>query len=289
MRARLQLTPDPPFFDVCTCTFLGQPKVDLSCTPLIKHGPDVMDIPLLSSFIQKSVDAAMSTYVAPKSITVNIKDMLLGDDFKKDTDAHGVVVIRIKRAYGFAEGDTNLGKLRSGASDSYVSVGWAKFGKRIWSTRVIENDMKPIWDEYAYIPITSQHTNVDERLRIKLWDSDRFTADGDLGCFDIDLKTLMHDQTFQNRMSDQVNNFKQHDKSNSMPGELEWAAGYFSKLDVSHRQLQLQELDRDINNSQDLERKMGQHSEDKLRELDRSNEKELEDQKKDDMKVTASN
>lgn len=30
MRVRLQLTPDPPFFSLCTLTFLGQPRADLS-------------------------------------------------------------------------------------------------------------------------------------------------------------------------------------------------------------------------------------------------------------------
>ena len=289
MRARLQLTPDPPFFDVCTCTLLGQPKIDLSCTPLVKHGLNIMDIPLLSKFIQSSVDAAMASYVAPKSITLNLKDMLMGEDFKKDTDAYGVIVIRIKKAYGFAEGNTRFGKLKSGSSDSYVSVGWAKFGKRVWSTRVIESEMKPIWEEFAYVLVTSKHTDIDERLRIELWDSDRFTADTSLGCFDIDLGKLTHNQAFKNKMSDQVNGFRQLGKSGGMPGQLEWAAGYFPKLDISEYQLQLQNMDHDINCTGDLVSKVEQQSEDKLRELNRSNERELEDQKKEDMRVGNSN
>ena len=285
MRARLQLIPDPPFFDVCTFTFLGQPKVDLSCTPLVKHGLDIMDVPLLSRFIQSSVDAAMSKYVAPKSISVNVKDMLVGDDFKRDTEAYGVVVVRIKRAYDFAEGDTSLGALRSGSSDSYVSVGWAKFGKRVWSTRVIESEMKPIWDEYAYIAITSQHINIDERLRIQLWDSDRFTADGELGRFDIELENLMNNSTFKNKMSDQVNGFRQLGKSGSMPGQLEWVAGYFPKHDLTEDHLRRQNADREINCTSDLEEKVEQQSKDKLRELNRDNKRELKEQKMEDMKV----
>ena len=287
MRARLQLTPDPPFFDVCTFTFLGQPKVDLSCTPFVKHGLDVMDIPLLSRFIQSSVDAAMSKYVAPKSISVNVKDMLVGDDFKRDTEAFGVVVVRVKRAYNFAEGDTSLGTLRSGSSDSYVSVGWAKFGKRVWSTRVIEREMKPIWDEYAYVLITSQHINIDERLRIQLWDSDRFTADNDLGRLEIDLEKLMNDSTFESKMSDQVNGFRQLGKSGNMPGQLEWAAGYFPKHDLSEEHLRRQDVDREINCTKDLEFKVEQQSKDKLRELNRDNKRELKEQQKEDMKVSA--
>ncbi|KAK5276691.1 hypothetical protein LTR16_010815, partial [Cryomyces antarcticus] len=59
IRLRLQLTPDPPFFALCTLTFLGQPKVDLSCVPLVKRGLNIMDLPLISNFVQSAVDAAM--------------------------------------------------------------------------------------------------------------------------------------------------------------------------------------------------------------------------------------
>ena len=44
-----------------------------------------MDVPLISKFVQSSMDAALAEYVAPKSLTLNLKDMMMGDDFKKDT------------------------------------------------------------------------------------------------------------------------------------------------------------------------------------------------------------
>lgn len=55
MRLRMQLTPDPPFFSLCTLTFLGQPKVDMSCVPLSKKGLNIMDLPLISNFVQSAV------------------------------------------------------------------------------------------------------------------------------------------------------------------------------------------------------------------------------------------
>jgi hypothetical protein len=55
MRLRLQLCPDPPFFSLCTLTFLGQPKVDMSCIPLTKRGLNIMDLPLISNFVQSAV------------------------------------------------------------------------------------------------------------------------------------------------------------------------------------------------------------------------------------------
>lgn len=114
MRLRLQLTPDPPFFSLCTLTFLGQPKVDMSCVPFTKRGLNIMDLPLISNFVQSAVDAAMAEYVAPKSLTLDLKDMLMGDDFKKDTSARGVLVVKVKRAFDFKEGDPGLGFLKEG-------------------------------------------------------------------------------------------------------------------------------------------------------------------------------
>ena len=118
---RLQLTPEPPFFSLATITLLGQPKADLSCVPLTKHGLNIMDVPLISSFVQSSIDAALAEYVALKSLTLDLKGMLVGDDFKKDTTARGVVIVRIKKARDFKEGDGSLGPLKKGSSDPYVT------------------------------------------------------------------------------------------------------------------------------------------------------------------------
>ncbi|KAK3104269.1 hypothetical protein LTR53_018569, partial [Teratosphaeriaceae sp. CCFEE 6253] len=175
MRLRLQLAPDPPFFALCTLTLLGQPKVDISCVPLAKHGLNIMDLPLVSKFVQTSVDAAMAEYVAPKSLTLDLKDMLAGEDFKKDTSARGVLVARIKRGYNFKTGDAGIPLISQAGADPYVSVGWAKFGKPMWSSRILEKEMEPCWEEQAFLLVTPEELNVDERLRIQLWDSDRFT------------------------------------------------------------------------------------------------------------------
>lgn len=102
MRLRLQLTPDPPFFSLCTLTFLGQPKVDLSCVPVSKHNLNVMDVPLISGFVQSAIDAALAEYVAPKSLTLDLKNMLVGEDFKmvgdQDTANNGSRGIRAQVA-----------------------------------------------------------------------------------------------------------------------------------------------------------------------------------------------
>lgn len=284
MRARLQLTPDPPFFSLCTITFLGQPKVDLSCVPLVKTGVNLMDLPVISRFVQSSIDAAMAEYVAPKSLTLDLKDMLMGDDFKKDTLARGVLVVRIKKAFGFKEGDVSLARWKHGSSDGYVTVGWAKFGKPMWSTRVIAADMDPHWDETAFVLVTPQELNVDENLRVQLWDSDRTTADDDLGRIEVPLKEIMRDKKSNGMMWDREDGFRALKKNESMPGKLDWSVGYYSKLRVTEDQIKEQTVYEGVNTFDDLKHKVDEDCERKLREAKKDETAEIDQQKAQEMK-----
>ncbi|OJD32724.1 meiotically up-regulated protein [Diplodia corticola] len=283
MRLRLQLCPDPPFFSLCTLTFLGQPKVSVSCIPLTQRGLNIMDLPLISNFVQSSIDAAMAEYVAPKSLTLDLKDMLMGDDFKKDTAARGVIMVRIIRAFDFKEGDAGF-LWKKGSTDGYVSVGWAKFSKPLWSTRIIQSEMEPVWDETAFVLVTADELNVDERLRIQLWDSDRTTADDDLGRIEVDIKQLMRSPESRGKMMDRVDGFKALTAGESMPGRLEWSVGYFPKVRVLDSQLAQQQADPEINSVDQLKQIADEESERKLRESKKDESAELEQQKAQDFK-----
>ena len=285
MRVRLQLCPDPPFFSICTMSFLGQPKVSLSCVPLIKKGPNLMDVPLISSFVQSSMDAALAQYVAPKSLTLDLKDMMMGDDFKKDTVAQGVIIVRVKHAYDFKEGDGGLGPLKEGSADPYVSVGWAKFGKPVWSTRVLQKNMKPSWDEMCFVNVTPNELNVDERLRLQLWDSDRLSADDDLGRIELDLKDLMKSDETNGRMHDREDGFKAMKAGEGMPGKLSWSVGYFSKTRITEDQLTAQDEDPDVKTMDQLKKKVYAEAERKLREASKDHQHEVEQQKQEDFKT----
>lgn len=289
MRLRLQLCPDPPFFSLCTLTLLGQPKADISCVPLVKKGLNLMDLPLISSFVQSAIDAALAEYVAPKSLTLDLKDMLVGDDFKRDTATHGVLVVRIKEGKGFKEGD--LGNpIRDGSTDGYVTVGWAKFGKPVWSTRVIVRDMHPVWDETAFILVGQQELNADERLRIRLRDSDRVSADDDLGKIEVDLKELMHNEQSHSRMWDRQDGFIGLSSDDSMPGSLDWSVGYYPKTRIQEIQLQQQQVAPDVNNMQELKEQVSREVDRKLREAThRTDLLEVDQQKAQDLKVKEDN
>ncbi|KAJ4411040.1 hypothetical protein N0V91_001413 [Didymella pomorum] len=282
VRIRLQLCPDPPFFSVCTMSFLGQPKVNLSCVPLIKRGPNLMDVPLISSFVQSSMDAALAEYVAPKSLTLNLKDMMMGDDFKKDTVAQGIIVVRIHHAFDFKEGDAGLGPLKKGSADPYVTVGWAKFGKPVWSTRVLQKNMEPHWNEECYVLVTPDELNVDERLRLQLWDSDRTTADDDLGRIELDLKEIMKGPETNGKMQDREDGFKALKAGEGMPGKLSWSLGYYSKTRITDDQLEIQQEDPDINTIEQLKKDSYAEAENKLREASIDHRPEVEQQKKEE-------
>lgn len=291
MRMRLQLTPDPPFFALCTLTFLGQPKVDLKCVPLSKHGLNIMDIPLISNFVQSAVDAAMAQYVAPKSLTLDLKDMLAGEDFKKDTVANGVLMIHIKRGYEFKMGDTSVPFFKDGGSDPYVSVGWAKFGKVIWSTRIMKSEMEPCWEETCFLVVTPEELNIEERLRIQLWDSDKFTADDDLGRIEVDLHEIMKSEESKGKMWHRTDGFRALKSGDNMPGKLEWSVGYYSKAKMQKCQFEKQTHDPEVRTMAQLRDKVDQSCERKLREamfkdgVSKRDESELKQQKAQEFKA----
>ncbi|POR37489.1 hypothetical protein TPAR_02309 [Tolypocladium paradoxum] len=291
LRLRLQLIPDPPFFALCTVTFLGQPKVNLSCVPLGRRGLNIMDVPLISNFVQSAVDAAVAEYVAPKSLTLDLKGMLAGDDFKKDTNSTGVLMINIKRGYEFKMGDTAIPFFSDGSSDPYVSVGWAKFGKVLWSTRVLMSEMEPCWDETCFVLVTPEELNIDERLRVQLWDSDRFTADDDLGRIEVPLKELMTDELSRGKMRQRKDGFRALKSGDNMPGKLEWSVGYFSKTRIRQCQFERQTHDPKVRTMEQLKEQVDKSCERRLRETmfrqgqTERDEAELEQQRAQELKA----
>ena len=67
---------------------------------------------------------------------MNMAQMLTGDGIKKDTLAIGVFVITLHYAENLSAQDNN------GKSDPYIILSYAKFGKPLYSTRIIMGDLK---------------------------------------------------------------------------------------------------------------------------------------------------
>lgn len=245
-----------------------------------------MDLPIISSFVKNSVDAALAEYVAPRSLTIDLKDMIVGDDFKKDTRSRGVIMVEIKSAKGFKESDASLTSLRRGSSDPYVAVGWAKFGKPIWSTRVIIKEMEPVWEETAFLLVGPEELNARERLQIRLWDSDRGSADDELGTIEVDIRELMNSSRSNSEIWDRHDDFQESQGGDAMPGTLDWSVGYYDKVRIQEEQLLGQDQESDVENIQQLKERVSNDTERKMREDNLgSKSRKTEQQKAQDFKT----
>lgn len=156
-------------------------------------------------------------YVAPKSLTLNLAQMLAGDGVKKDTQALGVLIVTVHHAEGLAAQD------RGGKSDPYIVLAFAKFGKPLHSTRVITGDVNPVWEETAFILVTDEEVKGEEDLSATLWDSDKRTADDLVGRTTVPLVDLMKSP---NKMFDRTDKLQGFEDANDMPGNLFWSIGY---------------------------------------------------------------
>ncbi|KAK0386888.1 hypothetical protein NLU13_5201 [Sarocladium strictum] len=223
-RVRVQLTPDPPFLKTVTFTLMGLPKVQAGCTPMIEKGVNILNLPLISNFVNWAIGAAASMYVAPKSMTLDMSKMLQGDDIKKETLALGVMFVRIHKATGLSKQDTRGSK--GGGSDPYITISWSKFSKPQFCTRVIQDDLNPLFEECAGLLVTSDLIKADEQLSMELWDSDRSSADDVVGKVELSIQKLIQ---HPGKMFPQVSRLQGVKAESTMPGELHWEVGFFGK------------------------------------------------------------
>lgn len=146
-------------------------------------------------------------------------------------------------------------------------------------------DMQPIWEETAYVLVTPEELNAQERLRVQLWDSDRGSVDDDLGRIEVDLKEIMTNSKSNGRMWDRSDDFQSLHDGEKMPGVLDWSVGYFSKLNIQPEQLQKQEVEPEIHTLRELKDQVSKDADHKLREAtDRNETQESDQQKAQDLK-----
>jgi len=105
-------------------------------------------------------------YVAPKSLTLDMGKMLQGDDVQKEVDALGILWIRIHKATGLSKQDKRGSE--GGGSDPYITVSFSKYGKPMYCTRVIQDDLNPVWEETCAVLVTPELIKADEQLSMEL-------------------------------------------------------------------------------------------------------------------------
>ena len=224
VRLRLQMTPEPPYAKNLTFTLMGIPQVTAGCVPMIKKGPNILNLPLITNFVNYAIGAAASMYVAPKSMSLDLGALLSGDDVQKDVQALGVMWIRIHKAVGLSKQDRRGSK--NGGSDPYINLSFSKYGKPMYCTRVICDDLNPVWEETAALLVTPQLIKADEQLSVELWDSDRSSADDIVGKVELSMQKMIQ---HPGKMYPQVSKLSGMEADSEMPGELHWEVGYFSK------------------------------------------------------------
>ncbi|TVY49638.1 Meiotically up-regulated protein 190 protein [Lachnellula occidentalis] len=224
VRLRLQMSPEPPFLKALTFTLMGLPKVQAGCVPMLETGINILNLPLISNFVNYAIGAAANEYVAPKSMTLDMGKLLQGDDIQKDVEALGVLWIRIHKATGLSKQDRRGSE--GGGSDPYITVSFSKYGKPMYCTRVIQDDLNPIWEETCAILVTPDLIKADEQLSMELWDSDRSTADDVVGKVELSMQKMIQ---HPGKMYPQISKLRGMHAEDSMPGELHWEVGYFGK------------------------------------------------------------
>ncbi|KAF2873155.1 hypothetical protein BDV95DRAFT_374620 [Massariosphaeria phaeospora] len=224
VRLRMNMTPEPPFLKTLTFTLMGAPQVEAGCIPMVEKGVNILNLPLISNFVNYAIKAAASMYVAPKSMSIDMRAILQGDSIQKDVEALGVMWIRIHRAVGLSKQDRRGSK--HGGSDPYITLSFSKYGKPMYCTRVITDDLNPIWEETAALLVTPELIKADENLSVELWDSDRHTADDIVGKVELSMQKMIQ---HPGKMYPQVSKLAGMEAGSDMPGELHWEVGYFSK------------------------------------------------------------
>ncbi|KAF2804117.1 uncharacterized protein BDZ99DRAFT_426375 [Mytilinidion resinicola] len=224
IRLRLNMTPEPPFLKNLTFTLMGLPQVQAGCIPMVEKGVNILNLPLISNFVNYAIGAAASMYVAPKSMSIDMRAILQGDDITKDVQALGVLWIRIHRAVGLSKQDRRGSA--HGGSDPYITISFSKYGKPMYCTRVITDDLNPIWEETCAILVTPELVKADENLSVELWDSDRHSADDIVGKVELSIQKMIQ---HPGKMYPQSSKLAGMDADSEMPGELHWEVGYFGK------------------------------------------------------------
>lgn len=224
VRLRMAMTPEPPFLKTLTFTLMGLPHVQAGCIPMVEHGVNLLNLPLISQFVNYAIGAAASMYVAPKSMSIDMRAILQGDDIAKDTQALGALWIRIHKAVGLSKQDRSGSKW--GGSDPYITLTFSKYGKPMYCTRVITDDLNPIWEETTALLVTPELIKAAENLSVELWDSDRHSADDIVGKVELSMQKMIQ---HPGKMYPQVSKLAGMDEGSEMPGELHWEVGYFGK------------------------------------------------------------
>ncbi|KAJ9118636.1 hypothetical protein QFC22_003856 [Naganishia vaughanmartiniae] len=228
VHVRLLLSPDAPFVRNATISMPNIPEFDFSAKPIKEYAPDVIGLPLVKPYrftVAKSIREVCDDFVRPNSYTLDVDRLLLGQEASLRTQSIGVLHVRVHSAEGLKQSDT------IGSSDPYCVASFAKYGKPLWSTRTILNTLNPRWEEDAFILIQAEAIESGERLRLIVFDSDRFSNDDPLGMVSEDLADLLsstqQEQPAGQEMLHRTDMLEPHRRGMTAKGSLTWSYAFY--------------------------------------------------------------
>jgi Ca2+-dependent lipid-binding protein len=148
-------------------------------------------------------------------MTLDMGKLLQDDDIQKHVKALGVLWIIIQKASGLSKQDRR-GR-EGGGSDPCITVSFSKYGKPMYCTRVIQDDLSPVWKEAYTLLFTPELIKANEQLSMELWGSDISTSDDIVGKVELSMQKMIQ---HPGKMYPQVSKLRGMDQDSSMPDEL---------------------------------------------------------------------
>ncbi|CED85542.1 Ca2-dependent lipid-binding protein CLB1/vesicle protein vp115/Granuphilin A, contains C2 domain [Phaffia rhodozyma] len=220
-RFRMQFIPIFPYIRTVDICMIGAPDVDLAVS-LTKSLPNILDLPICSALFNLGVNIGASTLAAPRSMNLNIKRML-NPAAIQEARALGVLVVTIHHGESLSAQD------RNGLSDPYIIVAFAKFGKPLYSTRIILEELNPVFEETYFLLVNPDDVKAEESLSLCLWDSDKFKSDDLIGRVNLRLLDIMKSPNVMHAREDDLMGFED---ANVMQGKLRWSVGYYERAQL---------------------------------------------------------
>lgn len=146
---------------------------------------DAMQLPFLSTYVLKSIQTTVAPFVSPGSYTIDVAALLGAGAGPRNTYSVGVICLILHQASDLPAADTN------GFADPFVSVSFARAGKPLFRSRVLRRTLRPTWQEVVFVPVSPDEVRDHERLRVTVFDADRFSADDPLGKIEISVDHLI--------------------------------------------------------------------------------------------------
>lgn len=272
LRARVQLTPDPPFVSTAVVSLMGKPHVDFACLPLFRSSLNVMGMPLVSDLVRKALDAALAAYTSPRSISIDVRAILMGDSNAQAIYPLGVMLLRLHRVYDVESqwADDEL--------SSFFSVGWAKTGDPLYIFRTISDCATPRWEEEMSYAVGPDEVNAQESLKLDFVRVGSLDSENCIGSLVLPLTELLSTPECNGKIQSRTDYMLDPNEQRPV-AKLDWSIGFFPKATVSLEQLQRQTMYPAVNSHEDFERRVAEHVRFKFREAPDYADEEYEREK----------